>query len=49
MQFPDYPIKKIWLDNVDKFTSEAFNNFYTFIGIDVEYLVDHIPTQNILA
>jgi hypothetical protein len=48
-QFPDNAIKKIRLDNAGKCTSYAFDNFYTSIKIDVEYLVAHIYTQNVLA
>jgi hypothetical protein len=48
-QFPDYPIKKIRLDNARKFTSQAFNNYCMSIGIDVEYPVAHTYTQNGLA
>ena len=48
-QFPDYPIKKIRLDNAGKFTSQAFNNYCMSIGIDVEYPIAHTHTQNGLA
>ena len=40
-QFPDYPIKKIRLDNTGEFTSQAFDNYCMLIGIDVEYLIAH--------
>jgi len=33
--FPDYPIKKIRLDNADEFTSRAFNEYCMPIGIEV--------------
>ena len=49
MQFPDYPIKKIRLDNVGEFSSQAFDNFCTFIGIDVEHHIAYVHTQNGLA
>jgi transposase InsO family protein len=48
-QFPDYPIKKIRLDNAGEYTSQAFDNYCMSIGIDVEYPVAHTPTQNGLA
>ena len=48
-QFPDYPIKKIRLDNAGEFTSQAFDSFCTSIGIDVEHPVAHVHTQNGLA
>jgi hypothetical protein len=48
-QFPDYPIKKIQVENAGEFTSQAFDNFCTFIGIVVEHLVSHVHTQNALA
>ena len=48
-QFPDYPIKKIRLDNAEEFTSQAFDNYCMSIGIDVKYPVAHTYTQNGLA
>ena len=48
-QFPDYPIRKICLDNVGEFTSQAFNDYCMSIGIDVEHPVAHTHTQNGLA
>ena len=45
-QFPDHPIKKIRLDNVGEFTSQALNDYCISIGIDVEHLVAHTHTQN---
>jgi hypothetical protein len=43
-QFLDYPIKKIWLDNIGEFTFQAFDNFCTSIGIDVEHPVAYVHT-----
>jgi hypothetical protein len=43
-QFPDFPIKKIRLDNAAEYTSQAFNDYCMSIGIDVEYLVAHTYT-----
>ena len=34
-QFPNYPIKKIHLDNAGEFTSHAFNDYCMSIGINV--------------
>jgi transposase InsO family protein len=48
-QFPDYPIKKIRLDNAGEFTSQALDNYCMSIGIDVEYPVAYTHTQNGLA
>jgi hypothetical protein len=47
--FPDYPIKKIRLDNAGEFTSQTFNDYCMSIGIDVEHPVAHVHTQNGLA
>ena len=47
--FPDFPIRKIRLDNAGEFTSQAFNDYCMSIGIDVEHLVAHVHTQNGLA
>jgi hypothetical protein len=37
------------LDNVGGFTFQEFDNFCTFIGIDVEHLIAHVNTHNGLA
>jgi hypothetical protein len=42
----DYPIKKIRLDNVGEFTSQAFDTFCTSIGINVKHPIAHLHTQN---
>jgi len=47
--FPDYPIKKIRLDNAGEFTSQTFNDYCMSIGINVEHPVPHVHTQNGLA
>ena len=44
--FPDYPIKKIRLDNACEFTSQVFNEYCMSLGIDVEHPVAHVHTQN---
>ena len=48
-QYPDFPIKKIRLDNAIEYTSPAFNDYCMSIGIDVKYHVAHTHTQNGLA
>nr|KYP43092.1 Retrovirus-related Pol polyprotein from transposon TNT 1-94 [Cajanus cajan] len=47
--FPDYPIKKIRLDNAGEFTSHAFNVYCISIGIDIDHPIAHVHTQNGLA
>jgi hypothetical protein len=37
------------VENAGEFTSQAFDNFCTFIGIIVKHLVSHVHTQNGLA
>ena len=48
-QFPDNLIKTIRLDNAGEFTSQAFNDYCTAIGITIEHPVAHVHTQNGLA
>ena len=43
-QFPNYPIKKICLDNAGEFTYQVFNDYCMSIGIDVEHPVAHTHT-----
>jgi hypothetical protein len=45
-QFPDYLIQSIRMDNAGEFTSQAFYDYCMSIGINVEYHVAHIYTQN---
>ena len=47
--FPDYPIKKICLDNAGKFISKAFDDYCMSVGIKVEHPIAHVHTQNGLA
>ena len=42
--FPDYPIKKIHLNNVGEFISKAFDDYYMSVGIEVEHLIAHVHT-----
>ena len=48
-QFPNHPIKTIRLDNAGEFSSQAFLNYCMSIGIDVQYPIAHVHTQNGLA
>jgi hypothetical protein len=47
--FPDYPVKKIPFDNTSEFSSQVFNEYCMYIGIDIEHPVAHVHTQNGLA
>lgn len=47
--FPDYPIKKVCLDNAEEFSSQAFNEYCMSIRNDIEHSVSHVHTQNGLA
>ena len=49
IQFPDHPIKIIRLDNAGEFSSQVFLDYCMSIGIDVQYLIAHVHTQNGLA
>ena len=48
-QFPNYQIRKFYLDNVGEFTSQAFDDYCIPIEIDVKYPVTHTHTQNDLS
>ena len=45
-QFPDYPIKKIHLDNTNEFSSQSLIDHYMSIGINIKHLITRIHTQN---
>ena len=45
-QFPDYTINKVRLDNAGEFISQAFSDYYMYIGITVEHHVAHVHIQN---
>lgn len=47
--FPNYPVKKIRLDNAAEFSSQVFNEYCISIRIDIEHLLAHVHTQNGLA
>ena len=46
--FPDNAIKTIHLDNVSKFTSQAFNDYCMAVGINVEHPIAHVHTKMVL-
>jgi len=48
-QFLDYLIKKICFGNTGEITSHAFHEYCMSIGVEVEYPVAHVQTQNGLA
>ena len=48
-QFPDHPIKTIRLDNAGEFLSQAFLDYCMSIGIDVQYSIAHVHSQNRLV
>ena len=48
-QFLDHPIKTIRLDNAGEFSSQAFLDYCMSLGIDVQYSIVHVHTQNGLA
>ena len=49
VQFPDYLIKSIKLDNVGEFTSKTFTDYCMSVKIDIEHPIAHTHTQNGLA
>ena len=48
-QFPEHPIRVIRVDNAGEFTSPPFDDFCTSMGIEVQYPVPHVHSQNGLA
>lgn len=48
-QFPDYPIKKLRVDNAGEFTSKTFDDFCLSAGIEVKYPVAYVHFQNGIA
>ena len=42
----DYPIKSIRLDNASEFTLKIFDDYCMSFGIEVEFQVPHVHTQN---
>ena len=49
VQFTDHTIKTVRLDNASEFTSQAFNDYYMSIRVNIEHPVAHVHTQNGLA
>ena len=46
VHFPDYPIKKIRLDNASEFISKSFDDYCISVGIEVEHSLAHVHTLN---
>ena len=46
VQFPNYLIKVIRLDNTDEFTSQTFIDYCMSVRINIEHPVAHTHTQN---
>jgi uncharacterized protein (DUF2164 family) len=46
VNYPEYRIKSICMDNAVEFLSRAFNNYYMAQGIEVQHYVLYIHTQN---
>ena len=46
VQFSDYPIKTVRLDNVGEFTSQTFIDYCMLVGINIEHPFTHTHTQN---
>jgi transposase InsO family protein len=49
MNYPEYRIKSIRMDNAAKFSSRAFNNYCMAQGIEIHHSVPYVHTQNGLA
>ena len=47
-QFPDFPIKLIWMDNAAEFTSTTFIHYCESISINFE-VSTHVHAQNGMA
>ena len=46
VQFSDYPIKTVRLDNVGEFTCQTFIDYCMSVGIYIEHSIAHTYTQN---
>ena len=49
VQFSDYAIKIIRLDNAGEFTSQTFNDYCVSTGITLEHSISHVHTHNSIA
>jgi hypothetical protein len=49
MNYPEYRIKSIHMDNAAKFSSRAFNDYSMAHGIEVQHFFSYVHTQNGLA
>jgi hypothetical protein len=47
--YPDNPIKSIRMNNAAEFSSKACNDYCMALGINVEYSIPYVHTQNGLA
>lgn len=47
--FPDYPIKKLCINNTKEFASKSFEGYCTITGIELTYCVPYEHAQNGLA
>ena len=46
VQFPDFPMKTVKLDNAIEFTSQTFTDYCMSVRINIEHHVTHAHTQN---
>jgi hypothetical protein len=46
VNYPKYRIKSIRMDNAAEFSSQAFNDYCMVQGIEVQYSIPYIHTQN---
>jgi hypothetical protein len=49
VNYPEYRLQSIRLDNAVEFSLRAFNNYCMAQGIKVQHLVPYVHTQNDLA
>jgi hypothetical protein len=46
LNYPEYGIKTIHMDNAAEFLSQLFNDYYMAQGIEVQHYVPYVHTQN---
>jgi hypothetical protein len=46
VNYPEYRIKSICIDNVTEFSSRDFNDYYMTEGIELQHSVPYVHTQN---
>jgi hypothetical protein len=49
INFPEHRIQSIQLENIAEFSSQAFNDYCAAQGIQIQYYVPYVHTQNSLA